>query len=130
MHALATLTDKTMIIPGRIAARPQTPKPMRATGVTLLGSGRRAGVKLGNRTVILRSVRLVTRPSGRKRHLSRYLVGIDVVTGKLLEIFLEAVKGTREMCFRLKETLRRGVLKLISQGLNLRQMIEIAGGVG
>ena len=127
MAISAIFRNSAMIIPGQLITRPSTPEPLRVAGVSELGSSGQFRVTLNGQNVILRKVRLITRPSGRKRHLSRYLVGISDLTGAVVEIFLGVVKGARNALFNLKGVLQRSALKLFSRGLNPRQRAALWG---
>jgi hypothetical protein len=125
--AIWAFRSEKMVIRGQIVSRSKTPKPLKAAGVTLLGDGKQVSVRLGGETLVLRDARLITRPSGQKRHLSRYLVGISALTGWVVEIFLEVVSGGRNAFFKLKSALQGAALKFFSRGLNLRQRAVLLG---
>jgi len=58
-------------------------------------------------SLTLRAARIITRPSGREAHLSRYLVGICTRTGVWVEVFLERVSGLAVRVFGLRVRLSR-----------------------
>ncbi len=99
---------------------------LQAAGVSLLDKGDIARFETGSGEVILlRAVRIIIRPSGRKqRHLSRYLVGLSEA-GVRWEIFLEVVKGLGNTLFRLRTSLQAGLLRLaaacLSPGLSVQK---------
>jgi len=127
MAVSALFRNSAMIIPGQLVTRSSTPEPMRRVGASPLGESGQVRVSFGGENIILSNVRLITRPSGRKRHLSRYLVGISNLTGAVVEIFLETIKGARNLFFHLKGVLQRAALKLVSRGLNPRQQAAAMG---
>jgi len=122
--ATMSLTNSAMIIKGEVVTRPQTPAHLTVTGVTLTATGKLAQVKLHGETLILQGVHFVTRPSGRESHLSRYLVGVCSRTGRLVEIFVEAVKGIQNALFKAKTVVQQALVGLFGRGLSAQQYVE------
>lgn len=117
-----TMTN-TITVPGRVV--PAQPH-LKAAGVTLFTQGQMAKVKTKAGQVLLRGVKIIVRPSGRKCHLARYLVGRSE-DGVWWEIFLGVVEGLRGMFFQAKKIIQKGFLKLSALGLNPRQRLAIIG---
>lgn len=123
---LSKLTSGVPVFSGRIVKSSPT-DPIANAGLTRQGYGSRVSLRLGGQTVFLSQARVITRPSGRKRHLSRFLVGLEALTGKVFEIFLDTVEGVRGILFEAGEALQRLALRLAAHGLNLRQVAGILG---
>ena len=121
---MTALNFSTRIIEGQLARRPDKRYALTmAAGVSLTMQGKMAWLKLAGRSILLRGIRFIVRPSGRGLHLSRYLVGIGE-DGAVWEIFLERVRGLRERLFQLRRNAQRGLMRLAAAGLNPRQAIE------
>ena len=125
---LSKLTSSAAIFPGRVV-KPAPTDPVVNAGLTRHSYGSRVSLRLAGQTIYLSQARIVTRPSGRRRHLSRYLVGIEALTGKIFEIFLDTVEGVRGILFQAKEALQRLALRLTAHGLNPRQAMDILGAM-
>ena len=119
---VATLRHSSLIIQGQVVARSRTPQELKARGVAWTNTPGVAVVTIKRRKVFVNAARIITRQSGRKRHLSRYLTGF--VDGVLVEFFLGVVKGARNALFKLARALQVGALKLFSKGMNPRQRAD------
>ena len=73
---------------------------------------------------LLRQAKIITRPSGKKSHLSRYLIGICTQTGILIEVFLERVDGLKGLIFQAKTRVKQGLIRRLSKTLSPQQTLE------
>ena len=121
---MAVLNFSTRIIEGQLARRQDKRQLIPAeAGVSLAMKGKMAWLKVSGRSILLRAVRFIVRPSGKGVHLSRYLVGIGE-NGVVWEVFLERVRGLRERLFQARRGIQRGLMRLTSAGFNPRQAVE------
>ena len=111
------LPSKPTVIDGQVTEQPVSPFAYVLAAQTKLV---RVAVKAGA-SLTLRAVKIITRPSGRRVHLSRYLVGICTRTGLRVEVFLERVSGLAEHCFTARLNLSRWLAGQLSplQALHL-----------
>ena len=118
---MATLRFSARVIEGQLVRRQDGRRVLAtAAGVSLIGNGRMAYLRLAGKAIWLRAIRFVVRPSGRFTHLSRYLVGVGE-DGVVWEVFLERVRGARERLFQVRRGIQRGLMRLTSAGFNPRQ---------
>lgn len=121
---MAKLRFSTRIIEGQLVRRQDKRQLVpAAAGVSLAMQGKMAWLKVAGRSILLRVIRFVVRPSGRGVHLSRYLVGIGE-DGVVWEVFLERVRGVRERLFQVRRNVQRGLMRLLSAGFNPRQALS------
>jgi hypothetical protein len=121
---MSKLHFSTRIIEGQLVRRQDKRQLVpAAAGVSLAMQGKMAWLKVAGRSILLRAIRFVVRPSGRLAHLSRYLVGIGE-DGVVWEVFLERVRGVRERLFQVRRGVQRGLMRLIAAGFNPRQALS------
>jgi len=121
---MATLRFSARIIEGQLVRRQDKRQLIpAAAGVSLAMQGKMAWLKVAGRSILLRAIRFVVRPSGRFTHLSRYLVGVGE-DGVVWEVFLERVRGVRERLFQMRRGIQRGLMRLLSAGFNPRQALS------
>jgi hypothetical protein len=102
----------------------EPPQAFRQAGVNLLQRRGMVRITISGKAVFLRSARIVTRVSGRKAHLSRYLVGICTETGHLFEVFLEAISGIREQLFQWRLAIGKQLLQWLAGSLSPLQALQ------
>ena len=111
-----TFLSQARIIEGKLVS---TPKPTCISPQGLARVTIRQGLSL-----LLRQARIITRPSGKHSHLSRYLVGICTQTGVIVEVFLKRVDGLRNRVFQAKVALKQSLIRRLSQSLSSQQRLE------
>jgi hypothetical protein len=98
---------------------------LQRAGVVILIEAKLAKIRLADKDVFLQGLKIIIRASGRKAHLARYLIGICVDTGRLIEIFLEVVTGIKNHLFQLCINLQQQLMKVFAGGLSPFQQIQI-----
>ncbi|MEM7028008.1 MAG: hypothetical protein AAF629_00340 [Chloroflexota bacterium] len=73
----------------------------------------------------LRQAKIIIRPSGKRSHLSRYLIGICAQTGILIEVFLERVDGLKGLIFQTKARINQGLIRQLSKSLSPQQTLDM-----
>jgi hypothetical protein len=109
--------EESVIIEGRLVKR-DLPAGFRLAKLTWLGQRHTVQLQLQDRAIILNQVKIITRPSGRRVHLARYLIGLCAESGTLWEIFLEVVTGLKQGGFRARLALGKWLMDLIWRGLS------------
>jgi len=115
-------TMNTLVVPGQVISA--SPK-WKAAGITLIGKGRLVKIQLHGQSIILGQVKTVVRPSGRKSHLARYLVGVCNQTKQRWEVFLEVVEDIRNKFHQLKNAIQAKLLKHLTNNLNPRFALQL-----
>jgi hypothetical protein len=119
--------EQPRIIEGQLVNRKdlERDQTFEKIGVTVLVKWKVAQVRLANRTILLRTVKIIVRVSGRQAHLSRYLSGVCVESGEQWQIFLGVVAGIGDWFFQRCLDLRRYLGKLLLADLSPFQQIYV-----
>ena len=115
-------TMNTLVVPGQVVL--VNPK-WQTAGITIIGKGRLVKIQLHSQSVILSQVKTVVRPSGRKSHLARYLVGVCNQSKQVWEVFLEVVEDIRNKLHHLKNAIQEKLLKHLTKNLNPRCALQL-----
>ena len=74
-------------------------------------------------SLLLRQAKIITRPSGKQSHLSRYLVGICTQTGMIIEVFLDRIEGLKGILFQAKTRIKQHLIRRLSKSLSPQQAL-------
>ena len=74
-------------------------------------------------SLLLRQAKIVTRPSGRQSHLSRYLIGVCTQTGIIVEVFLNRIDGLKGKLFQAQTTIKQRLIRRLSRTLSTQQTL-------